>query len=60
MKITSFFPILQVADSTVTGKDQVSESIGSLTMLLVFVSVLGAIFIIRMLFRQKRNKSEQG
>lgn len=60
MKLTAFLPILQVADSTATGKDQVSQSIDSLTMIIAVVAVVGAFFIIRMLFRQKLNKSEQG
>lgn len=59
MKLATFLPILQAADSTLTGKEKVSNSIDSLTMAIVVIGVLGAFFIVRMLFRQRRNTGEQ-
>jgi len=59
MKLATFLPILQAADSTLTGKEKVGKSIDSLTMTIVIVGVLGAFFIVRMLLRQKREPSEQ-
>ena len=58
MKLAMLLPLLQAADSTLTGKERVGNSIDSLTMTIVVVGVLGAFFIVRMLFRQKRESSE--
>lgn len=58
MKLATFLPILQAADSTLTGKEKVSHSIDSLTMTIAVVGILGAFFIVRMLLRQRRNPGE--
>ena len=58
MKLAMFSPLLQAADSSLTGKERVGNSIDSLTMTIVVVAVLGAFFIVRMLLRQKREPSE--
>ena len=58
MKLAMLLPLLQAADSTLTGKERVGNSIDSLTMTIVVVAVLGLFFIVRMLFRQKREPSE--
>lgn len=59
MKLAAIFTLLQAADSLSTGKDQVSESIDSLTMLIMVVAALGVFLIIRIFIRQSRRKGEQ-
>ena len=58
MKLAMLLPLLQAADSALTGKERVGNSIDSLTMTIGFVAVLGVFFIVRMLLRQKRESSE--
>ena len=58
MKLAMFLLLLQAADSSLTGKEKVGNSIDSLTMTIGVVAVLGVFFIVRMLLRQKRDSSE--